>query len=525
MIRHSLFPVIVVAVMAFSIRLISLDLRPMHTDEAVHAIKFGKLLEEGYYRYDPNEYHGPTLNYLTLLPAWLFSQEKITEVNEFTLRSVPAFLGAGLVILLLLVRRYMHRSTWILSASFLSLSPVMVYYSRYYIQEILLVFFLYGFLFCVYRWKDTPTLQWAFWSGLFGGMMVATKETWILSAGVLVITLVLLRMFSQDYRIRHSSKKGLVTGSLGIMVFGAILIAVAFYSSFFSNPEGILDSMITFTHYFEKAGDYNLHIHPWFYYLQRLIFNRDGGMIWTEIPVLLGGLAGIIFALKYQPDLESRFFLFMALFSILSGIIFSAMPYKTPWNLLSFYTGWTLVAGYGFSRILRAARSKIMKGMIYLLLILIFIQLGYQTYSLNFIHYADPSNPWTYGHTTKDIYKIVEKVNAVARSQPSGEKVRIDIIATDHDYWPLPWYFRNYPNTGWSDHVEQDHPAAPLIIASPEFRPDLMKMIYEAPPPGQRHLYLPLFDTLPQLRPQVILEGYIRKDFWDNWRQESGHGN
>ena len=32
------------------LRFHSLELRPMHTDEAVHAIKFGRLLGEGYYR-------------------------------------------------------------------------------------------------------------------------------------------------------------------------------------------------------------------------------------------------------------------------------------------------------------------------------------------------------------------------------------------------------------------------------------------------------------------------------------------
>ncbi|MCK5270124.1 MAG: hypothetical protein KAJ46_05035, partial [Sedimentisphaerales bacterium] len=54
--------------------------RPMHCDEAVHAEKFAMLLEEGTYVYDPLEYHGPTLNYLTLVPAWLNGEKKYTEI-------------------------------------------------------------------------------------------------------------------------------------------------------------------------------------------------------------------------------------------------------------------------------------------------------------------------------------------------------------------------------------------------------------------------------------------------------------
>ncbi len=63
-------------------RLPQLDLRPMHTDEAVHAVKFGALLETGTYRYDKNEYHGPTLNYFTLLPAWFASEARFVQVTE-----------------------------------------------------------------------------------------------------------------------------------------------------------------------------------------------------------------------------------------------------------------------------------------------------------------------------------------------------------------------------------------------------------------------------------------------------------
>ena len=525
MIHRSFFLIILIAGIALTIRLISLDLRPMHTDEAVHAIKFGHLLEEGYYRYDPNEYHGPTLNYLTLIPAWLLSQRKLSTVNEFTLRAVPAFLGSGLVILLLLVWHYMRRSTWILSAMFIALSPVVVFYSRYYIHEILLVFFLYGFLFFFIRWKDCPNIKWATWSGFFLGMMVATKETWIISIGALFASAMFLLFFDPKFRIRYLSTSRRLLRDLSWMTVCALVVAGLFFSSFLDNPKGISDSITAYTHYFNKAGDFNEHIHPWYYYLQLLIFNRNGGMIWTEAFLFIGGWIGFIFALKRKEEAESRFFLFISIFSLLSGSIFSMMPYKTPWNLLSFYTGWILLAGYGFSRILEVARSRKAKTVVRIMLFLIYSQLGYQAYTLNFVNYADPSNPWVYGHTGKDIFRLVEKVKQVAAAQPSGEDIRIDIIAAHHDYWPLPWYFRMFPNAGWWDYVNMEESAAPLIIASPEFEGEILRKIYEIPPPGQRYLYLPLFDETPELRPNLYLEGYVRKDAWDQWMKQDGIGN
>ncbi|GAI50799.1 unnamed protein product, partial [marine sediment metagenome] len=116
----------------------------MHGDEAVNAIKFGSLLEEGDYCYDPHEYHGPTLNYFTLLPAWLSSAEKLTEVSEFTLRIVPVFFGLLLVLLLLLLADGLGWTTVACAAVLTAISPAMVFYSRYYIHEMPLVCFTFA---------------------------------------------------------------------------------------------------------------------------------------------------------------------------------------------------------------------------------------------------------------------------------------------------------------------------------------------------------------------------------------------
>jgi len=126
---------LLVALVALALRLTRLTNRPMHGDEAVNAVKFGDLLEEGFYRYDPHEYHGPTLNYLTLIPAWLGSAEKLAQVGEFTLRIVPVFFGILLVLMPLLLTRGLGKTVVILAVAFTAVSPAMVFYSRYYIHE------------------------------------------------------------------------------------------------------------------------------------------------------------------------------------------------------------------------------------------------------------------------------------------------------------------------------------------------------------------------------------------------------
>ena len=148
------FSILVVALGAFAVRAPRLSLRPMHTDEAVHADNFRKaFLEHGGYKYDPNEYHGPTLNYFTLIPTRLSSAHRYSDITEVTLRIVPVVFGTLVVLLTLLLVRGLG-SAAVVAALLTALSPAMVFYSRYYIQEMLLVCFTFGVIVCGYRYAQ-----------------------------------------------------------------------------------------------------------------------------------------------------------------------------------------------------------------------------------------------------------------------------------------------------------------------------------------------------------------------------------
>ena len=123
--------------LAAALRFPDLASRPMHADEAVHADKFGTLLEGGGYAYDPSEYHGPTLYYLTLLSAWLRGERRYVEIDEVTLRSVPAALGVALVAAHLGARGFLGTAGAAIAALLAAISPAMVFYSRYFIHETL----------------------------------------------------------------------------------------------------------------------------------------------------------------------------------------------------------------------------------------------------------------------------------------------------------------------------------------------------------------------------------------------------
>ena len=146
---------------ALAWRVPHLALRPFHNDEAVNAVKFQKLYVNNNYKYDPVEFHGPTLPYLTLPAAWIDGGGEFNGFTEALFRAVPVAFGLALVLLPLLLARDLGKPATLLAGAFTALSPAMVFYSRYYIHEMLLVFFT-GLAFAgFWRWRQSGRAAWA----------------------------------------------------------------------------------------------------------------------------------------------------------------------------------------------------------------------------------------------------------------------------------------------------------------------------------------------------------------------------
>ena len=233
-----------VVLLAGALRFPALDLRPMHADEAVHAAKMGRLLEQGRYEYDPAEYHGPTLNYFTLLPARARGQGRFADLDEITLRSVPAAIGVLLVAAHALLVPVVGFPSAAAAALLTAISPAMVYYSRYYIQETLLVAFSFGALVSICRYVQRPGAGWAVAFGASVGLMSATKETWVIAFGSMALAAAFAwarqrRRGGRPLRLDRR-RSGVHAAAAGLT---AIVVAGLFFSSFLTNPRGIADSV------------------------------------------------------------------------------------------------------------------------------------------------------------------------------------------------------------------------------------------------------------------------------------------
>lgn len=510
-----------ICVAALIIRIADLSERPFHCDEANQAVRTGKLLEQGEYRYDPHEHHGPTLYYSALISLRFFGVHTLVESEEWMFRLVPAVFGVGVVALIWALAAGLGRGAALAAGLLTAVSPAMVYYSRYFIQETLFVFFAFSAITAGWRYVRRPSWWAALLSGAGLGLMHATKETCIVLYCAMAVALggtwFLGRFRGGKVDIPPDpGSKGDANTFAEIRIWhvlvgagAAAVVSVVLFSSFFTHPRGVLDSILAFTTYFQRAegaGSAGIHDKPWPYYFQLLAFTyRSAGPKWSEGLILGFGTLGILVALfrRQAPSESVHLQRFFAFYALMASAVFCAIPYKTPWNLLPFYQPWIVMAGVGIAFIFQKMRRwPVRVGAVALLAAGIW-NLGQQAYLANFVYAADDRNPYVYAHTSTAIRRLLQRVEDIAELHPRGRALQVNIIQPDADYWPLPWYLRAYPNVGyWA--TMPDPADAPLIIAPTE--------LYAAVKERLRDVYV---EEVHGLRPGVLRLLFVRKDLWD----------
>ena len=519
--------ILAATIAALALRLPRLHQRPMHGDEAIHADKFRMLLEDRYYEYDPNEYHGPTLNYLTLVPAWLTGAKNLTQVSEFTVRIVPVFMGVCLILLLLPMMRGLGSAAAVCAGVLTAISPAMVFYSRYYIQEMLLVCFTFGAIVSGYRYARSRHIAWALSTGAFLGLMHASKETCVIAFASMFLALLLVLAIQHRKGTIPDLRKRINPSHLVAGIAAGAIVSALFFSSFLSRPVGIVDSIQTYTTYLGRAGT-SFHIHPWHYYLRMLLFFRfGGGPIWTEAAIVLLAVVGFVAVMtkKNWPGADRALLQFIAFYTLAMTAVYCAIPYKTPWCLLGFLHGMILLAGVGAVVLVKLAPNVVLRLLILGLLLAASVHLTWQAYLSNYKYEAHSSNPYVYAHPTPEIFTVVDKIEEYASVHKDGHDMAVQVICAGDDYWPLPWYLRHFSSVSYRDRVVNEDPSAPLIIASAsdDIETALAHKLYTLTPVEQRQMYLYVFDKpyYVWLRPQVPLRGFVRKDLWTAWIDKS----
>jgi predicted membrane-bound mannosyltransferase len=389
----------------------------------------------------------------------------------------------------------------------------MAYYSRYFIHETALVLFSFGALLAACRYRRAPGPGPAVLAGVCAGLMLATKETAVLALASMLVAFALARRGAEGGRVntRHVLLAGLA----------AVSAAALFFSSFLTRPTGVVDGVRAYAFYLRRAGATSWHLHPWSYYLELLVpWRAAGPPLWTEglivVLAVAGGAAG--WTGHRAAGADPRGVRFLALYTLLLLVAYSAIPYKTPWCLLGFLHGMILLAGVGAVVLVRSMPGGAARALAVALLAAGAVHLGGQAFLASFRFAADPRNPYVYAHTGTDVFEIVRRVKDLARAHPDGPALRIQVVSREN-LWPLPFYLRGLPRVEWWTGVDDASPAAPVVLITPEMEPALVRKLYDLPPPGERELYISIFERPVEIRPAVELRGYAAAGLWDAYRR------
>jgi uncharacterized protein (TIGR03663 family) len=501
----------------FCWRYSGLEERPMHHDEANQAVRCGDLLEGRGYRYDPVEHHGPSLYYLNVPLLRLQGVRKLAESSERHFRLLPLLFGCLLIMQTLCWRRELGAVGTISVALLLAASPAMAYYSRYYIQEMLLVFFAGGALCCLWRWLQRPRLSWALGLGAFLGLCHASKETWVISAAAMACGALLYWGCQRPRRRRLLLARAWRQMPWAIALM--LLLSALFYSAAGQHPRAFLDSILAYANYWRRAGGAE-HSQPWSFYLERFLCYRAGpGPRWSEWPVLaLAALSLLGLLGRRSKDAHGArpLLWYLLAYALLQLVVYSSLAYKTPWCVLASWHGFILLAGCGVATLCARLRRWPWQLPGMALCALLLWPLLKQNQRANGRYAADLRNPYAYVHSLPDTRRLARRIDAVAAlAAPQAQMpvarndtLQIAVFSSAEDAWPLPWYLRAYDAVGYCSEPQAATLASmpPFIVSSPQFDEILDAQLGEH---YQREIY--------GWRPNCFMMLRIRRDAWERW--------
>lgn len=419
---------VLILLVSFFFLFFHLDLKPPQHDEGVNGWFIEDLIAKGYYEYDPANYHGPLHYYLLFLFKLLFGS------NLWALRLSAVLFGWASVYLLLEFRHYVGRFTAYTAALLAGVSPGMIFYSRYAIHESALLFFVLLTFLGFFRYEDQKDRRslWLIGMGVTG--MVVTKETFVLMLFSMAFSWLVVRIYEQfspsTTGVPHATPS-FQYGDVLRVVLTALGIYILLYSGFFLNWQGVAGIFATFgswfIHGFDPVAGQKGHFKDFVYWLQ--LFLR------YEWPAFAGLL--LCFPLLGPVPYRLRF---LGVFGTTHFLIYSLIPYKTPWCILQLIWPFLLVTAGMLQEF--AAKSSVRRGIAFLIITGLSLVSAQKSVALNFFHYTDEREPYVNVQTYEDIMRITGRIKTLAQEDRTKKHMPINVVMKS--YWPISWLLKDF---------------------------------------------------------------------------------
>jgi len=463
---------------AFILRVWDLDAKPPHFDEGINGHFVNQIWRDGFYRYDPTNFHGPLYFYILQLAEVLFGR------GIFGFRFMTGLISVGVVALIAQHRRFFgSAATW--AAWIVALSPAFVFYSRYAIHESLFIFLQVLFTYGYFLWKEErSTLAASFMAaGVFGSF--AVKETFFIFFGTWAIAIGCVAIAERIRILRappalsplepvpvlsSSSAARAVAArppaskqELGSVFAIAALLTAALFSGFFAHLKGLHDMIAAYAFWTKTGVGSTGHEKPFFYWTE-LLWRYD----W---PVLIGlAVAPIVFFFVGRRER------IVVLSAIGLWLAYGIIPYKTPWLilnmhwLLAFVTGFAITLTFAAQKRVSRRRASLPRqgsprvfGVAASLVAVIAIGVSVATMvRLCFRDFTNAKEPYVYVQSTMEFKHAMDWIEQRRAAHPEDLNMKIAVLSKDP--WPMPWMLGHYPSLQFGRPESADLTDAAVVL-------------------------------------------------------------
>src|SRR6266487_2087922 len=205
-------PWLILGLAAF-LRFFLLGIKPPHFDEGINGLFVDQIMKNGFYRYDPTNYHGPLHFYVLLLSESLFGR------NVWALRLPVVLVSIGCVWLMLKFEPLVGRNVSRIAALAMAVSPGFVFYGRYAIHEVWLQFFSTMFILGLLGLWKSGGVNYLWYAGIGMAGMILTKETYAIHVACAVIAIPVLMVRPKHLQIAYRAIGVLLCISLGSCIW------------------------------------------------------------------------------------------------------------------------------------------------------------------------------------------------------------------------------------------------------------------------------------------------------------------
>ncbi len=445
----------------FVLRSIALDIKPSHFDEGINGNFVAKMWQDGYYRYDPTNFHGPLYFYFLLFSEMFFGRGIVG------FRLVNGLISLASIFLVIKHRRFVgNGAVW--AAAMLALSTGSIFYSRYAIHESLFIFLQILFSLGWFLWESERSRRSIVMMviGFFGTF--AVKETYFIFFVVWFIAVYATKIWtrwrgeklaplpvlpvvdaSETARENDFWRTRATNSFIALASLAGVLATVVLYTGFFIYPHGLIDMFQSVAFWVKTGTGHSGHEKPFVYWLQLLLRYEVPGLIalLMSLPMFLMSRKGPIRVLS--------------LVAFGTWLAYSIIPYKTPWLILNLL--WPLAFVFGEqAAFLRQQRFMKLGVLRWLVLVVPLVWSLNRMQRLNFHDFTNEREPYVYVQSTMTMKTTLDYVAARVRKFPEDLNMNLKVLVRDP--WPLPWIFGHYPHLAYGRADINDLSGSDLVL-------------------------------------------------------------